>query len=439
MSSNHALIYFIHDDINIEFENILSSNILKATVPAEIKVLLAYNRRIVNGDHVFYTTEVSELITEQLVPTRLKLLSVLTTWQEAFRFMHNHLTETKFNTRIGLIVLSHSGGIVINRNNDTLPVIKNRNLLVRLKNGTPIENNRYVVKTKDKDSFFLSTKTIVDTAVPGNTEGQLFKQKYIRQSNIPFCKTYEGLFTFQLSDFFKANNLKFGFIIFSNCTILIYDNGFLFTPYTDFIIGAETDNNMHTWDFPTIINVMEKNLSASPLQMIKEIFSKCLQNFSTISTDKTYRYFLMQSINFPSLNKLFEDIISSILNDVRVAPSYKTGLLEWVKHARATNERIPFFDLIMFFQAANKLAKNKLDNSINAFSKLLKENIIVDRNVDDPSFCGFSIFLPRTKQQFESLKGGICNYFDVENKNDFTLHSLYDDLLQALFELNPET
>lgn len=437
MSNQYAIIYFIHDDIGIRFEGLLQSNILQARIPTTIKAYLIFNKRVVKPDHVEYISEVSEIVTTDASSTTLNNLSTFTIWQDAFLFVFVQLKQLGLHQKVGMIALSHSAGIVINRNGEKLPVIvsdsKNKNLVTKLRGKTRTEDNRYIVKPANRGTVFVNTKTVVNLSEKNNSQGKIFRKRYLRTPHIGYCRNYEGLFTFQLSKFFSEEELKFEFIIFSNCNIQVYDNGFLFAPITNFTIGAESNNNLTTWDFPTIINTMAENLTVPPLSMLKEIFKSCIQHFSTISSDITYRYFLTGSDNFNLLHQQFEKIIIAITQEIKSNPSFKKGLLRWLKDAEATNSLVPLFDVVKFFSIANNMSGNKLATDMQLFSKQL-QNIVIARNSNDPNYCGFSLYLPRNKQSFDSTKGGICNYFNPENQNEFIKNSEYETFLISLFQ-----
>lgn len=435
MSSQYALIYFIHDDIASEFEFILNLNILKAKLPSTIKSYLIYNKRIAQKTSVSYITHVSEIISETGKPTRLQPLTIRLIWQDAFNFVRNHLQENAFTGKTGLIILSHAAGVVINLNNEKVPITKflnkNRDLLIRLRNRSNTVDAVYL-RSRKGNSTFISTKTIVDNSSKTSGNQLQFIKKYIRKRGIPYCKKYEGLFTFQLSQFFKEENWLFEFIIFSNCNILLYDTGYLFAPFAKYIIGAESLSNMHTWDFPIIINTIKDNLQNPTRELLQQLFSACIDNFFRDRTERIYRYFLTETENFSSLHSSFEEVIKSIISNLE-EPTFKAGILDWVSKAIATDDFIPLFDVLSFFEFANQIAGNKFTSSLNTFKTILTGKIIITRNSDEPAFCGYSLYLPRSEKEFRSIKGGLCNYFNPASKNEFTLNSKYDDLLLSLF------
>lgn len=443
MNSQFGLIYFIHDDLEQEFRLNTLPNILNAGVKPFVKIVLVHNRRIPfedarNKKLVRYETEVSEVVAESGV-SAFKLIGKRNAWQNAFdiatAFLHR-FGITGENT--GLIILSHAAGMVINRNGEEVPIVRlpDRviNFVGRLLNVDRFRS-RYFKKRSERKRLYVCSRSVVDRVAPvSNEDDALFESKYTRRHDVSYCKTYEGLFTHQLSSFFISKQQRFAFIIFSNCDIQLYDTGFLFSPITRFIIGAQSNSNRTVWDFPLITEVISANVTADADHIVGKLFDECTSRFSDRVDVDGYHYFMTDLKHFGELHLLFEKIVKEIFAKSKMDRQYKAAILAWVgdKGTPTTSEYHPFFDLVAFFQKADELSKRRFTQHVNEFKELLAKKIIVKRKSAD-NRCGFSLYLPRNRKQFNSTKGGICNYFNSENRNRFAMESSYDSLLLALF------
>jgi hypothetical protein len=447
MANPFYLLYFIHDDIGDEFNLNTLPNILEAVRTKYTNIILIHNKRFVRVDNkgkefVFYQTSVSTVVKNAEGKNDFNRIHITFLWEDGFEFAFRHiLKESGEDSLVGLITLSHAAGIVINRNAEKLPIVssraKIRHSFRKTKKGRRSKNTTYFFKDSADDKRFLCTKTVTEQVHPVQTNGfsaNVFEAKYTRNLNTSFCKHYEGLFIFQLTSFFKKNKMKFRFIIFSNCYIQLFDNAFLFRPITGFTLGAESESDRVFWDFPTIINAIEANSDKPTDILTGQIFQDCKNKFAIVSTDITYRYFLCKLDKFTDLNTHFEKMIGVILSQLKNDNQFKLSIQKWLEKATTvTQTNTPFFDTLQFFQFSSSVSKIKFDNDVQSYSSLLENEIVIQRNVEDSAFCGYAIYLPRTLDEFNTLKGPLCNYFNSPDKNDFVLASQYDELLIELF------
>jgi hypothetical protein len=111
---------------------------------------------------------------------------------------------------------------------------------------------------------------------------------------------------------------------------------------------------------------------------------------------------------------------------------------------RTSNDgEIPYFDALQFFRKAKRIvALPEFNVAFNKFkAELGKTSIIVSKYVlDHRKLCGFSLYLPLNREEFDRLKGNQCNYFEriVNNRlTDFAIETQFDEFLKALYENLP--
>jgi hypothetical protein len=313
-----------------------------------------------------------------------------------------------------------------------------RHFFNRFRSQRRIDNFKYIERKKADGSRFICTTTIVDRINESrHRESQpLFATKYNRKAKPFFCKNYEGLFTFQFSEFLKTKNLKFSFIIFNNCNIQLYDNGYLFAPVTEFIAGSQSLNDFTFWDFPIICKTITGNIDVSSEKMNEQIFESCEKEFFLNSTDQTLHYFLIKTADFKNLHNHFSIIVEAIEKKVKADLDYREQIVTWLSSAAVTSDflELPFFDILIFFNIANEKGNNMFEADLNQFRLILETRIIHKKSSQGKDHCGFSLYFPRSKQEFNDLKGELCNYFHPSVMNEFTQNSRYDELLLALYE-----
>ena len=102
---------------------------------------------------------------------------------------------------------------------------------------------------------------------------------------------------------------------------------------------------------------------------------------------------------------------------------------------------LPYFDALQFFKKAKRIvALPEFNVEFNKFkTELDKASIVISRFIlDRRKLCGFSLYLPFKKEQFDKLQGNQCNYFgrivNNESLNRFAIQTKFDDFLKVLFD-----
>lgn len=437
------LLYFIHDDLESEFELNTLLNILAAPKTKYTNILLLHNKRFVRIDKkgvesAYYETIIRKVCNNGNGLNSFKLVHKALLWQDAFKYVFSNIIPRK-NRRIGLITLSHAAGIVINRNGKDLPLLTSpgsiRDFIRRSRPVSRFLNKSYFFATEADNKVYVSTKTVIGSVKPnGNIQPpvNVFEAKYVRTEAQFFCKYYEGLFIYQLSSFFAKERIKFEFIILSNCCVQLFDNAYLLAPVTKYMMATESDNDRVFWNLPVIAKTIEQHRGESSRTLVKEIFDNCAAAF--IVPDNTLHYFLSGLEDFEKLDIVFEQLIDAILEQLGSDKQFKLALQNWLPTAPIIirDPRFAFIDTIVFFEKSNELSQVKFLDKINAYKQVLSD-VIVSRRSTGEGFCGFALYVPRTLAEFQKLNGAACNYFNSFDKNPFVLHSHYDEFLIALY------
>jgi hypothetical protein len=446
MANSFALIYFIHDDLHEEFSRNIVPTLLNASFHGGIKIILIHNIRQEHaptnesGPFVTYRCRVSEVTRRPDGTLEFsQLTDEVSDWDQAFLHAFGRLKITGFLDRIGIITLSHSNGFVINRNGEVLPIRFFRSVLNFFKQlfGKRVSSNLKYIKRRTSDKgVFVNVETVLE-----NVDGTGFKSRYSRV-NDNFCKTYEGLFVFRLASFLEKKVVteilqgrKIAFYISSNCNFQLYDNVYLFAPIAEFIMGAQSRNSSTFWDFPVIAKAIQDKVTAGNRDISLTIFDRCRSKFIAERTERIKHYFLSESVEIRNcLHSHFENIIKIIMQNIATDTSYSGKLLDIISKLEETSNdpAIPYFDILEFFTAVNEVSSIKFDAGLAAFTKA-RAKVVIDSFVLEKQLSGFSIYLPRNKEEFDRLKAVHCNYFGKENRNDFSDNSSYEEFLTAVF------
>jgi hypothetical protein len=443
MKKRFGLIYFVHDDTGEVFSGNTIPTILHEPESDKVKVILIHNQRMqVNKgqqEAVTYRSAVKHVITNDQGFTDFKTLKDnFSRWEDAFVFALDFLQKENYFDRLGLISLSHSNGFVINRNGETLPILSSKTFAAsRLGSFTKdLPDNEVLV-----NASVLEKSTDTDAAV---TEA-LYKPVYTSSID-EFCMTYEGLFFAQFSNFLREELKKFGdkkfsFFISNNCNFQLYDNIFLFSDIAEYTMGSQSYSSVHFWHFPTIVHAIESTLSKGTETMCKLIFQLCIERFRRGNKEIDKHYFLVDCAQFISdLNPFFTIIIDMLIQKIKTA-GIRQKLLQGLELLTITSDdkKIPFFDALQFFTRAGLILNwDEFDRHVAKFEGVLQDtSVVVSRFVKDRrKLCGFSLYLPRNREDFTSLDSSKCNYFGRIVKGElggFAAKTKYDEFLKMLF------
>jgi hypothetical protein len=453
MNTSFGLIYFIHDDPSSVFKLNIIPTISDARFNENIKVVLVHNKRHqhVNGTNtlITYTTEVSHIVKGADGKSTLDLISTEKIWQDGFKVafdvMKGYAESGRF-VKLGMITLSHSNGFVINRNGESTAAA------LEVEVVEPNPNLRKIKKDIDDHHIFLNSLTVLEQTVQqnGDADKALFKTAYTRvvDSKTAFCQKYEGLFLAEFSKFLKElltdfnsfikapPGTKMSFFISSNCNFQLYDNLLLFAPLSDFIMGAQSLNSIRFWHFPSIINAIRVKMEDSNKDLCRFIFDICTEQFEEEDQSGRRHYFLTGTHNFSELHLKFEMIVRGIKDCIKNDNSFAAKLLKRTATLKVTSgfEAIPFLDILQIFDEVAAMQPVQFLETVSKFRCLLNEAITASFLKED-NFCGFSLYLPRNKEEFNALTGPRCNYFlNTESRSDFALHSSFDEVLSDLFK-----
>lgn len=451
MTTSFCLIYFIHDDPGLVFKLNVIPTILDTPYQENIKIILIHNRReeVRKGEQKFisYNTTVQEVIKGGNGKSEFLLIGEEQTWQMGFGIAFTHLKKFANSGRfvkLGLITLSHSNGFVINRNGE--------NVAAGISSADDSKNPDLssIIANVDDENIFVNALTVLEEAYVQNDDNKiLYKQAYIREADDGqfFCKNYEGLFVSEfakvlkvlLADFNKSINVpeetKLCFFISGNCNFQLYDNLFLFAPLANFLMAAQFLNSIRFWHFPTIIQAINMKMENDNQDLCRFIFDLCAANFAAKTPSDHRHYFLTSTHNFSELNLKFEMIVEGIRQCVQTNHVFSEELLKKLLLLTETSGfiTIPFFDVAEIFDLAVAIQPDEFGPAVIKFKKLLCD-AIVTTYINGRSLCGFSLYFPRDKTEFNAHRGPQCNYFLNKEANPFALNSAFDNILLALFK-----
>lgn len=444
MKNKFGLIYFLHDDISRLFRRDIIPTLAEVPASENIKVILIHNQRqqILDGDEtlITYKTVISELKKDTYGITFFNTLKdSLDDWQNAFTFVFNYLKKENYFDRIGLIALSHSNGLLLNKPGSD----------VFTDEASLSQNNssfNSIVRKINKTEFFVNTETIFEKTERLNASGgKVYKCVYKRDRKPP-CQTFEGIFFAQLAvcikeKLYNFGQKKFDFFISNNCNFQLYENIFLFSDVTRFTMGAESFNSINFFHFPTVIGAIEQTLENNIRSTCELIFKLCADRFSKNVKKHDKHYFLVDCEQFmKKVHPLF-NIMTEILAQNVIDKNISTKITRSVKNRLfivSDVKKLSYYDMMQTYRQAKRIISlRKFDAAFNKLLKILstKSVVVSTVNRDGRDVCGFALYLPVNKSDSEILEQAHCNYFGrVVNgkRNPFSVKTKYDDFLKHL-------
>jgi len=444
------LIFFIHDD-NFEFSALKLNTLPKVEINEKVKLILIHNKRIflrkldesetglnsIKEDLVYYRTIIKTLERRENEIVEVELKELIT-WKEGFEYLFANYSAKK----IGLYTLSHAAGIVINRNNVDLisqTYQKSFKTVQRLRSFPKGHKSEYIALKLDNFQTYYTLKTI--TFKEYNAYLNPYPIKYIRNFDFKYCKNYEGLFTFEFAQVLTQflNGKKLAFIVFSNCNMLLYDNGFLFNSITENIIASQSYSDPLFSNPRVLVETVYENTEVSSDEMAKLLFSNFIEKDPI--ADKSRFYFLLSTKDFNKIHGLFNDFLESLIKELIGNQGLKQEILKLLRTnllpSTSDDRRISFIDVVNLFDRICSLPTihniSNLKNLSLQFQEMFLSNLVISRSQPDTDHQGLSIYLPLSKEHFEDLKGPICNYFNKDNPNWFLQSSAYDEFIMTLY------